>query len=41
MAADILIKAKQNSKLNYDTKARSSLGKVGDRVYVQKEVKKT
>ena len=40
MAADNLIKAKQNSKLNYDAKARSFLGKVGDKVYVQKEVKK-
>ena len=40
MAADNLINAKQNSKLIYDTKAGSFLGKVGDNVYVQKEIKK-
>ena len=40
MPADNKIKAKQKSKLNYDAKARSFLGKVGDKVYVQKEVKK-
>ena len=40
MAADNLIKAKQKSKLNYDTKARPFLGKIGDKVYVQKGGKK-
>ena len=37
MAADNLIKAKQNSKLNYDTEARSFLGKARDKVCLKRK----
>ena len=40
MTASNLIKVKQNFILNYDTMARSFLGKTGDKVYVQKKVRK-
>ena len=39
ISAKNLITAKEHSKENYDRKVKPFLGKVGDQVYVQREVK--